>query len=317
MLNKVIFDTDPGVDDAFALLYALSHPKIEVIGITTVFGNVPVDIATNNALILSEKSGLNTRVYTGASKPQDRTVNNFPNFIHGNDGFGNINHSKSKLTKSNIDAENFIIQSVLNYPGQLNIIAIGPLTNIANSLKKKPSIAKAIKSITLMGGSWMAGGNITPVAEANIYNDPEAAETVFNSGLPIKMVGLDVTHKVFLSHNDISKLSLMDNHSGKFLKKISNFYINFYRETRNMDGCFFHDATAVIAFTNPELFEFKKGKVFVSKDDLTRGQTVVFDSHTEHETLPADDRKNINIANDVKSEKVICEFLEIAKNHMR
>jgi len=316
MVNKVIFDTDPGVDDAFALLYALSHPEIEVIGITTVFGNVPVDIATKNALILSEKSGLNTPIYSGASKPQERVVKNFPTFIHGDDGFGNINHNKSQLTKSNIDADDFIIESIQNYSGQVNIIAIGPLTNIANSLKKKPSIAKGIKSLTLMGGSWMAGGNITPVAEANIYNDPEAAETVFNSGLPIKMVGLDVTHKVFLSHNDISKLSLMDNHSGKFLKKISNFYINFYRETRNMDGCFFHDATSVIAFTNPELFEFKKGKVFVSKDDLTRGQTVVFDSHTEHETLPADDRKNINITIDVNSEKVIFEFLEIAKNHM-
>ena len=317
MVNKVIFDTDPGVDDAFALLYALSHPKIEVIGITTVFGNVPVDIATKNALILSEKSGLNTPVYIGASKPQERIVKNFPTFIHGDDGFGNINLNKSQLTKSNIDAENFIIKSVQNYHGEVNIIAIGPLTNIANSLKKKPSIAKGIKSITVMGGSWMAGGNITPVAEANIYNDPEAADLVFNSGLKITMVGLDVTHKVFLSDNDISKLSLMDNHSGKFLKNISNFYINFYRKTKNMDGCFFHDATAVIAFTNPELFDFKKGKVFVSKDDLTRGQTVIFDSQREHETVPGDDRKNINIANNVNSEKVIFEFLEIAKNHMR
>ena len=245
MVNKVIFDTDPGVDDAFALLYALSHPEIEVIGITTVFGNVPVDIATKNALILSEKSGLNTPVYIGASKPQERVVKNFPTFIHGDDGFGNINLNKSQLTKSNIDAENFIIKSVQNYHGEVNIIAIGPLTNIANSLKKKPSIAKGIKSLTLMGGSWMAGGNITPVAEANMYNDPEAADLVFNSGLPIKMIGLDVTHKVFLSDSDISKLSLMENHSGKFLKKISNFYINFYKETKNMDGCFFHDATAV------------------------------------------------------------------------
>ena len=162
----------------------------------------------------------------------------------------------------------------------------------------------------------MAGGNITPVAEANMYNDPEAADIIFNSGLAITMVGLDVTHKVFLSDSDISKLSSIGNQSGKFLKNISNFYINFYRETRNMDGCFFHDATAVIAFTNPKLFEFKKGKVFVSKDDLTRGQTVVFDSHRVHETLPAGDRKNINIANDVNSEKVIFEFLEIANNHM-
>ena len=316
MVNKVIFDTDPGVDDAFALLYALSHPEIEVMGITTVFGNVPVDIATRNALILSEKSGLNTPVYTGASKPQQRIVDNFPTFIHGNDGFGNINHRKSQLTKSNIDAENFIIQSVQNYPGQVNIIAIGPLTNIGNSLKKKPSIAKAIKSITLMGGSWMAGGNITPVAEANIYNDPEAADTVFSSGLTIKMIGLDVTHKVFLSDNDILKLSLMNNHSGKFLKKISNFYINFYRDTKNMDGCFFHDATAVIAFTNPELFNFKEGKVFVSKDNLTRGQTVIFEKDRMHETLIDDGRKNVYIANKVESEMVILNFLEVARNNM-
>ena len=98
-------------------------------GITTVFGNVPVDIATKNALILSEKSGLNIPVYTGASKPQERIVNTFPTFIHGNDGFGNINHSKSQLTKSNIDAENFIIQSVQNYPGQVNIIAIAAAAN--------------------------------------------------------------------------------------------------------------------------------------------------------------------------------------------
>ena len=317
MINKVIFDTDPGVDDAFALLYALSHPEIEVIGITTVFGNVPIDIATNNALILSEKSGLNISVYSGASKPIERIVTGYPTFIHGKDGFGNINHNKPQLTKSNTCAENFIIQSVLNYPGQVNIIAIGPLTNVANALKKKPSISKGIKSLTIMGGSWMVGGNITPVAEANIYNDPEAADIIFNSGLAITMVGLDVTHKVFLSDSDISKLSSIGNQSGKFLKNISNFYINFYRETRNMDGCFFHDATAVIAFTNPKLFDFKKGKVFISKDDLTRGQTVVFDSNREHEILPTDDRKNINIANNVNSEKVIFQFLEIAINHMR
>ena len=162
----------------------------------------------------------------------------------------------------------------------------------------------------------MVGGNITPVAEANIYNDPEAADTVFNSGLPIKMIGLDVTHKVFLSDNDILKLSLMDNHTGKFLKKISNFYIDYYRETKNMDWCFFHDATAVIAFTNPELFNFKEGKVFVSKDNLTRGQTVIFEKDRMHETLIDNGRKNVYIANKVDSEMVIHNFLEVARNNM-
>ena len=162
----------------------------------------------------------------------------------------------------------------------------------------------------------MAGGNITPVAEANIYNDPEAADLVFNSGLKITMVGLDVTHKVFLSDSDILKLSLVANRTGKFLKKISNYYINFYRETKNMDGCFFHDATAVIAFTNPELFKFKEGKVFVSKDNLTRGQTVIFEKDRMHETLIDDGRKNVYIANKVDSEMVIHNFLEVARNNM-
>ena len=314
---KVIFDTDPGIDDAFALFYTLSHPEIEVIGITTVFGNVPIDISTENAYILKEKSESNTPVFKGASKPLLRPNGNFPYFIHGDDGLGNINHARPKNIKGNIEASDFIIDSVYSYPGEINIIAIGPLTNIANVINKDPKTCKIIKSITIMGGSWFAGGNISPVAEANIYNDPEAADVVFKSKIPITMIGLDVTHEVFLTNSNIKILASFKNNSGKFLKDISSFYVKFYKETKNMNGCYFHDATAAIAFTNPEFFDFKKGKVFVSQDSLTRGQTVVFESEKFHETFIDDKRKNINIANKVRSKKVISKFLEIAEKYMK
>ena len=312
MIN-IIFDTDPGVDDAFALLYALNHPNINVLGITTVFGNVPVETSTKNALILSEMVGKGTIVYQGADKPLERKVINYPSFIHGQDGFGDTNHPYPKFNASKLDAAQFIINGINENSGNINLIAIGPLTNIANSLQQDPSIVSKVNSLIIMGGSWLAGGNITPVAEANIYNDPEAAEIVFKSGLPIIMVGLDVTHKVFLSQKDIDKLSSLNN-SGKFLEKISNIYIKFYKDTRNMDGCFFHDATAVIAMTNPEFFKYKNARVYVSKDNLTRGQTVVYLKDLEHETIINDDRDFVKVLYDVESKNVISEYLKIAEN---
>ena len=312
MIN-IIFDTDPGVDDAFALLYALNHPNINVLGITTVFGNVPVETSTKNALILSEMAHKGTIVYQGANKPLERKVTNYPSFIHGHDGLGDTNHPQSKFNASKLDAAQFIINGINENSGNINLVAVGPLTNIANAIKQDPSIANKVNSLLIMGGSWLAGGNITPVAEANIYNDPEAAEIVFKSGLPIIMVGLDVTHKVFLSQKDIDKLSSLNN-SGKFLEKISNIYIKFYKDTRNMDGCFFHDATAVIAMTNPEFFKYKNARVYVSKDNLTRGQTVVYLKDLKHETTINDDRDFVKVLYHVESKNVISEYLKVAEN---
>ena len=312
MIN-IIFDTDPGVDDAFALLYALNHPNINVLGITTVFGNVPVETSTKNALILSEMAQKGTIVYQGANKPLERKVTNYPTFIHGHDGLGDTNHPQSKFNASKLDAAKFIINEINENSGNINLVAVGPLTNIANAIKQDLSIVNKVNSLLIMGGSWLAGGNITPVAEANIYNDPEAAEIVFKSGLPIVMVGLDVTHKVFLSQKDIDKLSSLNN-SGKFLEKISNIYIKFYKDTRNMDGCFFHDATAVIAMTNPEFFKYKNARVYVSKDNLTRGQTVVYLKDLKHETISNDDRDFVKVLYDVESKNVISEYLKVAEN---
>ncbi len=314
MIN-IIFDTDPGVDDAFALLYALSHPNINILGITTVFGNVPVETSTKNALILSDMAGKGTLVYKGAKKPLKREVRSYPSFIHGHDGLGDTNHPQPKFNASKLDAVQFIINGINQNSGNINLVAVGPLTNIANSIKQDPSIVNKVNSLLIMGGSWLAGGNITPVAEANIYNDPEAAEIVFKSGLPIIMVGLDVTHKVFLSQKDIDKLSSLNN-SGKFLKKISNIYMKFYKDTKDMDGCFFHDATAVIAMTNPEFFKYKVARVYVSQDNLTRGQTVVYLKDLKHEKEINDNRGFVQVLYDVESKKVISEYLKVAINYM-
>ena len=312
MIN-IIFDTDPGVDDAFALLYALSHPNINVLGITTVFGNAPVEISTKNALILSEMADKGTIVYQGAKKPLEREVRSYPSFIHGHDGLGDTNHPQPKFNASNLDAVQFILNGINQNSGNINLVAVGPLTNIANSIKQDPSIANKVNSLLIMGGSWLVGGNITPVAEANIYNDPEAAEIVFKSGLPIIMVGLDVTHKVFLSQKEIDKLSSLNN-SGKFLKKISNIYMKFYKDTRDMDGCFFHDATAVIAMTNPEFFKYKVARVYISQDNLTRGQTVVYLKDLKHEAAINDNRAFVQVLYDVESKMVISEYLKVAEN---
>ena len=317
MSKKIIFDTDPGIDDAFALLYALNHPSLEVIGITTVYGNVPVELATNNALILSELSQRNTPVFSGMEKPLEREIKQFPNFIHGDDGLGNIMHKSSNFKMNEKTAIDFIAGSINAYPGEIDIIAVGPLTNIAASAIEYPEIINKVKSVTIMGGSWLAGGNISPVAEANIYNDPEAADIVFKSGWPLTMVGLDVTHKVFLSADQLESLSEIGNKSGKFLKDISNYYVKFYKETKNMDGCYFHDATAVIALTNPELFAFKIGRVFVSQDDLTRGQTVVYLDGINHENSIHDGRSEVKILSEVESDQAISKFMDIAEKFMK
>ena len=313
MASKIILDTDPGIDDAFAILYALHHPQINVLGLTTVFGNVSVELATNNALRISELSGKKVLVFSGEKKPLEREGGNLPTFIHGEDGFGNINMPLPSQKKENKKASQFIIDSINANQGEIIIVAVGPLTNLAKAVTIDPSISQKAKGIILMGGSWMAGGNISPVAEANIFNDPEAADIVFKTNWPITMVGLDVTHKVSLSKSEIVQFPSISIACGSFLEKISKFYIDFYRKTKNMDGCFFHDATALIYLTNPELFDYVEAKICISKDSLSRGQTVVCLSGKNYEHDFWKNRSNVRVLNKVKEDLVIKNYIQIVK----
>ena len=315
MKSKIIFDTDPGIDDAFAILYGLYHPNLDIIGITSVFGNVSVDTASKNALILSEMSGKNVPVYQGSFKAISRVQDDYPTLIHGIDGFGNVNLPSAKLKKQDEEAADFIVKKINEMPKEISIIAVGPLTNIANALQKDKSIQKKVKEVIIMGGSFLEGGNISPVAEANVYNDPEAADLVFSASWNLTMVGLDVTHKVSLSSSQINELPNKSTKCGKFLKNVSKCYIDFYK-TKGMDGCFFHDATALIYHTNPEFFDHIAGKVCVSKDDLTRGQTVVLKNNLEDKNGFWEGRENIKILIRANSNKIIDKYLNIVENFM-
>ena len=274
--HKMIIDTDPGVDDAMAIFTAIAHPEIELLGLTTTFGNVSVERATQNALTLLEISGLDVPVAMGVKIPEQREAAPYPDFIHGADGFGNVNLPPPMSEASDKEAADFIIETVMANPGEVNLVAIGPLGNLALALEREPLIAQKVKQVVIMGGSIAEGGNVSPVAEANIFSDPHAADIVLTAAWPLVMVGLDVTHQVLLSRALFADIKAKNQKVGAFMQQAANFYIDFYRSEREADdGCFGHDVSAVIYVTNPELFGTIEGTIRVVPDGIAVGQTIM------------------------------------------
>ena len=283
-IHRIIFDTDPGVDDAMALCFAMAHPRIEMVGITTVFGNVTVPQATANALHLTQLAGRSIPVAQGASQPRVKHTEAPPDFIHGADGLGNL---PSRMVSLNTKADprhaaQFIVDCARAQPGQITIVPVGPLTNIAAALALEPKLPKLIKSIVLMGGAVRAGGNVSPVAEANIWNDPHAADAVFTAGFDLTMIGLDVTYQVIVPVSLFEKLAahhkhpLLDAllHAVRFY---ANFYATRYPDLKANPGCFGHDVLAFLALLHPELFNFAQGRLRCVSDGMAQGQTILHD----------------------------------------
>ncbi|SVE40212.1 uncharacterized protein METZ01_LOCUS493066, partial [marine metagenome] len=226
--RKIIIDTDPGIDDSMAIFYALNSPEIELLGLTTIFGNASTEICTINALRLLEIAGRSDiPVYKGAEKPISSERRGSPGFVHGLDGQGNSNLPPPKISVQNETALEFLHKTIRDNPGEVTLVPIGPLTNIAELLIHDGSIDQDIKEIILMGGNAISEGNATPTAEANIINDPEAADIVFSANCEISMVGLDVTNKVFMSKEEINILCQFDDPRSEHLKKIIPFYYDF------------------------------------------------------------------------------------------
>src|SRR6516165_2203523 len=208
--QRIILDTDPGVDDAMAIFLALRSPELQLEAITAVSGNVPLSFTLPNALRLVEIAGrTDVPVAAGAAVPLLRRLVTAA-YVHGNNGLGGVEFPEPKIKPVGESACDIIRRIVRANPGEITIAAVGPLTNIATLLKLDPSIAPLIKSFALMGGS-LSGGNITPAAEFNFYVDPEAARIVFDSNVPILMVGLDVTHKVLLRESHVKLLEAAQN----------------------------------------------------------------------------------------------------------
>jgi inosine-uridine nucleoside N-ribohydrolase len=271
---KIIIDTDPGIDDAMAILLAHLAPDIELIGLTTVFGNVPVAQATHNACILSDLMGGKVPVAAGSAHPLNRTNNHYPDFVHGKNGFGDTSMEPPVTKAIEQGAVDFIIEQISQAPGEITLVPIGPLTNIAKALEKAPGIASQVKGVILMGGAATVNGNVNAAAEANMLSDPHAADHVFTTDWPITMVGLDVTHKIIMDEAYLDRVHQVDTPIGGFLRRIVQFYLDFHRST-GIDGLYTHDPAAIVYLLKPEIFTVRKGAVRVCTDGIAAGQTIM------------------------------------------
>ena len=271
---KLIIDTDPGIDDAMAIFYAAAAPDIDLLGLTTIFGNVTTKMATRNALRLLDWLNV-TGVPVAEGMPQPRQLPPFPPtaIVHGTEGFGDIPGAQPRGEKTDESAPEFLSRMAREHKGELVICPIGPLTNIAAALDLDPDFASNVARIVLMGGSLEEGGNINAHAEANIYHDPHAAEEVFSSDANVTMVGLDVTHRILCTSDDFNAIEAAAPRLGKMINQMSRFYLHFYTTVGKRDGCSLHDPAAVIACTHPELFTARPVPITVSCDGETSGAT--------------------------------------------
>jgi inosine-uridine nucleoside N-ribohydrolase len=271
--TKLIIDTDPGVDDAMAILYAAGHAGLDLIGLTSVFGNVPVATATRNALFLVEMTGRAIPVSEGAAVPLVQPLQPPPDFVHGVEGFGDLPPVRPRGRADPRPAAQFLCEMVAAHPGEVTICAIGPLTNLAAALTLDPAIAHNVDRVAVMGGAVECPGNVNAESEANIWNDPHAAAAVFAADWPVTLVGLDVTEGVTCSPADFAGMARQAPVIGGFLDRSVQFYFNFHRERHDLDGCHMHDPTAVIEITDPGLFEVREAPVVVTLDGAAVGRT--------------------------------------------
>ncbi|KEQ08088.1 nucleoside hydrolase [Pseudorhizobium pelagicum] len=275
-MHKVIFDTDPGIDDAMALLFLHRHPQIDLIGITTVFGNAPIDLTTRNALFLAQAWGISAPVAQGAGVTFDpsRPEGHWPTFIHGENGLGDVDIPPViGRTVDDRPAWQFIIDTVRAQPGEVTLVAVGRMTNLALALKADPDFAALVKEVVVMGGAFDLNGNVSPAAEANIHGDPEAADVVFTAPWRVTVVGLDVTLKTVMTSGFLAEMAAAGGAPVQLLSDISQFYIDFYRH-RVGDGMVVHDSCACVYLVAPELFKTRSGPVRVVCGGIADGQTI-------------------------------------------
>jgi purine nucleosidase len=275
--KKIIIDTDPGIDDALALILSLYSPEIEIQAVTTVCGNVPVQLATKNVFRLLSLMEIKTPppVATGSGQPLHEDPA-FAFHVHGSDGLGGLNIFKD-LNTPHIDtlpeATGLISEIVSKHPGEVTLVMLGPLTNLALLLQNDEAAAKKIKEVIIMGGAVFVPGNITPHAEFNIYHDPHAAKAVFGSGLNITLAGLDVTTKCTLKKEDLSIMGRPNTPLKQFTFQVLEKYLDFYLEKRGIPFCHLHDPLAAAIAIKPKLVTTKLMNIDVSLDKEEKGKT--------------------------------------------
>ncbi len=277
MPRKIIIDTDPGQDDAVAILLALASPEeIEVLGITAVAGNVPLQLTAKNARIVCELAGhTDIPVYAGCDRPLNRPLVTAEH-VHGRTGLDGPVLPDPEMPLTEGHAVDFIIETLRTQePGTVTLCPLGPLTNIATAFHKAPDIVDRVQEIVLMGGAYFEVGNITPAAEFNIYVDPEAADIVFKSGAHIVVMPLDVTHDALVTPHRNDAFRSLDSKVGHAVAEMTDFFERFDKEKYGSEGAPLHDPCVTAYLIQPELFSGRHINVEIeTKSELTLGMTV-------------------------------------------
>lgn len=307
-MQKLILDLDTGVDDALAISYALGSPEVDLIGITGTYGNVLLDQGVRNALAITDLMGHpEVKVYKGL--PHSSTKDSFEvlpvsAFIHGENGIGDAVIPDSKREPESEPAVDFIIDAVKTYGKELTYVPTGPMTNIAAALKKAPEIKDEIGKIVLMGGALTVCGNVDAWEEANISQDPDAANELFRSGAPVTMVGLDVTLQTLLTYKETARWRNLGTPAGTFLADMTDFYIKAYETTSpHLGGCGLHDPLAVGVAVDPTLVTCLPINMQVETEGPTRGRTI------GDNTRLNDPHKTMQVAVGVDVPRFLDEFM--------
>lgn len=275
--RKIIIDCDPGIDDSLAIMLALTSPEVEVLGITIVCGNSPVEMGFENAKkILKHINRLDVPVYTGESKPLKRDYVNALD-THGADGLGESFLPEVEGYQQKISAVDFLADVLKKE--NVSVIALGPMTNLARLIQKDQAAFNQIEEIVSMGGSFKSHGNCSPVAEYNYWCDPDAAAlvyaTLYQNGKMIHMIGLDVTRKIVLTPTLLEYICRLDKEIGEFIRKITKFYFDFHWEWEHIIGCVINDPLAVAYFLNPDICQGFDSYVQIETKGISLGQSVV------------------------------------------
>jgi len=303
--KRIILDTDPGIDDALAILLAIASPELMLDSVITVHGNCAVEQTTINALSILELVGAShIPVAKGFSLPLVQ-----PSLLaletHGNSGLGYAKLSSPQSKPIGQHGSDFLIERIMSNPGEITLVAIGPLTNVAVAIRKEPRIIQALKEIIIMGGAVRHQGNSTPMAEFNVHVDPHASHMVYHSGIPMTLVPLDVTYQCILTPADVKRLNKINSPITKFIDDSTRFYMEFHDEYQHIDGCAINDPLALALAFAPELCTYEEHYVDV---DISGGVSMgnTYADFYKHYKKPA----NMKIALGVKARDFIELFLE-------
>lgn len=303
--KHIIFDTDPGIDDSLAILLALASPELVIDGIVTVHGNVSTEQTTENALAILElaRAG-HIPVYKGCDLPLVKDSLLSPE-THGDKGLGYAQLPSPQSKPQLKHGSDFLIDSIMSQPGEITLIAIGPLTNVALAIRKEPRIVENVREVFVMGGALQHAGNTTALAEFNTYVDPHASHVVFHSGMPITLTPMDVTYQCIFTKDDLNRLLKIDSPITKYIADSTRFYMEFHDEYQKIDGCVINDPLTLALTFTPEICDYRELVVDV---DISTGVGLgnTFADFYNYEKKPA----NMKVAMGVRPRMFMELFLE-------